>query len=1612
MHGGSITGNNNDKGAGGVANTGTMQMYGGSITGNSSAASTGAVQTESESVIKLGGSSKITNNTSGSEGTACNLYLADGVTFTVDNSDDLYFKGKAGISTYDQDTLTGYDNILTISENALSSNTSPYSYFEADNVAYEMCKDGDGKLALRMARAAVSLDCSYGMDYNGTEQTGVREKTGYTLEGDAKATKPGDYTVTATLEEGYKWNDNSTDPKTHTWRINKRTAKTEDFIVTQKSAPYTGKAQAPTVSLIPIFTDKVSEGDLTVEYFDQKSYSYMKEVTDVGKYKVYVNLTEGEYFKKTSYKVYVGTFEITKADGPAAPECTFSFDGDNAGKLMEAVDGMEYSLDGGKNWTACTADMSVDTDNITSENGIQIRVKGTANVNAGEIQTISITEQAAPIVGKTDCTGKDVKGSLTGVSADMEYKLGADGAWTSITGNTVTGLEGGTYYVRCKASGTKLASPAQELVIEAYQLKTDKDITKFTIKGVVGTIDSENGTIAVDLPYAADTDITKLAPEITVSPLATVSPAGNAEQDFTNPVDYTVTAEDGSTKIYKVTVTVEQLKLTSVTAPEDKTLESFCETADAVIAALPDTVTVTTENPSITTLPCAWTCSSTYDKTPGAKNTFHWKANTNGCDVNGQTAEGDVTITNRAAIQLTVDTATLTKEKEYDGSNAINGTVAVNNITGIEKIDNVVVKADASYDSKAVGARTITVTYSLEGTDAWKYLPPVQQQQAGKIKQRPVNIIGLTAVERGYVKENCNVELTGGTIDNLISGEKVTIDRSTAKGTMTDDKAGEGKQVTVTGVNLSGDDAGNYVLSAQPTGVTVNIERASYTAGVSMGDYAYGSQASVPSVDNNPENGAVAYYYNTSNSNQNGLEWKNITNTAVPVGTYYMYAVIAQTDNYQSVRTAPVKFTVNGAEPKITEWPAISSTVYVNDAALTDESLTGGSAAVKGKFTITGETKSWSDSGEKQLEIIFTPDDNNYASVKHDITVNVIKRKVISVADSAAITDKTFKTEQNALGLPAKIEITISGNKKITVPVSWSGYDPETLDEQTLTGTLDLSEISAEVQQSENEVKASVKVKLQPIELGSVSFENKVAVYTGQPIEHKLGNITGVASVKYEYEGAGSTTYDKSESAPVNAGTYNVTATFTMTNGYAQLAPASASLTINKADGSVTSPTAIADIVYNGSAQMLINEAVSSTGEVQYKLGENGTYGVELPKAVNAGSYKVYFKVTGDNNHNDVAENSIDATVKKATVVITVNNKSAYVNDKAPDLSKPEADKDYTVSGLIGNEKLETAPVLKYTDAENKEIKDPDMTKAGTVTIGASGASAGDNYTVEYKTGTLTINNRRSSGGSTKYTVSAPKSTIGGSVKSDVSNAASGSTVNVTVIAEEGYKLDGLKVTDSKGNEIRITDKGNGKYTFTMPSDKVEITPVFIKEASEIVNELPFKDVAKGAYYYDAVKWAKDNGITGGVSNDMFGSNASCTRGHIVTFLWRNAGSPEPKSVSRFSDVALNSYYAKAVAWAVENGITNGVGQNKFDPDAVCTRAQSVAFLYRAIGKQAGSKAQFSDVPSNSYYADAVAWAAANDVTNGIGSGLFGSGMNCTRSQIVTFLYRAQQAHA
>ena len=319
-------------------------------------------------------------------------------------------------------------------------------------------------------------------------------------------------------------------------------------------------------------------------------------------------------------------------------------------------------------------------------------------------------------------------------------------------------------------------------------------------------------------------------------------------------------------------------------------------------------------------------------------------------------------------------------------------------------------------------------------------------------------------------------------------------------------------------------------------------------------------------------------------------------------------------------------------------------------------------------------------------------------------------------------------------------------------------------------------------------------------------------------------------------------------------------------------------------------------------------------------------------------------------------------------------------------------------------------PILKKTEAKAATYTETGNHEYYTCeTCGKVFKDAAGTQETTVEAETIAKLTRPSSGGSSSgsgrsYAVTAP-SAKNGDVTVSPKNASKGDRVTITVTPDKGYELDSLTVKDASGNKLKLTDKGNGKYTFTMPGSKVEIKATFVKE----VETSPFSDVSTSAYYYEAVKWAQEKGITGGIGNGLFGPNQPCTRAQIVTFLWRAAGSPEPKAMSSFADVSTDAYYAKAVAWAVENGITTGTGDGKFSPDATCTRAQSVTFLFRAIGKLVDSKAEFSDVLTDSYYANAVAWAVENGVTNGIGDGLFGPDNSCTRAQIVTFLFRAYQ---
>ena len=261
--------------------------------------------------------------------------------------------------------------------------------------------------------------------------------------------------------------------------------------------------------------------------------------------------------------------------------------------------------------------------------------------------------------------------------------------------------------------------------------------------------------------------------------------------------------------------------------------------------------------------------------------------------------------------------------------------------------------------------------------------------------------------------------------------------------------------------------------------------------------------------------------------------------------------------------------------------------------------------------------------------------------------------------------------------------------------------------------------------------------------------------------------------------------------------------------------------------------------------------------------------------------------------------------------------------------------------------------------------------------------------------------------GTTTYPITV-KSAKNGDVTASHKSASKGTTVTLTVDPDKGYVLDTLTVLDGKDKEIKLTEK-NGKYTFTMPASKVTVEAMF--KASAPTGKNPFIDVPAGSYYEDAVIWAVEKGITSGTSAVTFDPNGNCTRAQAVTFLWRAAGSPAPKTkVMPFTDVPSGSYYYDAVLWAMEQGITKGTSDTAFSPNASCTRAQIVTFLWRANGSPVVSgNSAFTDVASDAYYAAAVTWAEKNGVTGGIGNGLFGSNNNCTRAQIVTFLYRAMK---
>ena len=561
----------------------------------------------------------------------------------------------------------------------------------------------------------------------------------------------------------------------------------------------------------------------------------------------------------------------------------------------------------------------------------------------------------------------------------------------------------------------------------------------------------------------------------------------------------------------------------------------------------------------------------------------------------------------------------------------------------------------------------------------------------------------------------------------------------------------------------------------------------------------------------------------------------------------------------------------------------------------------------------------------------------------------------------------------------------------------------------------------------------------------------------------------------------------------------------------------------NKLVPTVTAPTANA-LTYNGAEQALVTAGKTTGGTMLYRL-DDPEWSEQIPTAKNAGEYTVWYKVQGNVEYADVAEQSLTVTVAKKAVTVTVLDKSAYTGSTAPDLSSPEADKDYKVEGLVGADTLSGTVTLAYAQT-------PDMGKTGETAINITGTLSNDNYEITYVPGTLTVSNRPSGGGgggSSTPSVSVPVSSDHGGTK--LSATISGSTATVSVSGKEidkviadGAKsvtvdLSGLSKVDSvklpasviakteeaedTGLTVRLPDGaveldeaalesiatgktltvsvqqakltdaqqevvsalaqvavvvdvdivvgtvkqsafGGGRLTISIPytpekgEDTSTLAVWYIRDDVSIENKggsydaksgcfvfetdhlsryllvhteqaMDFTDVPADAWYAGAVAWAVEQGITSGTSDTTFSPNVSCTRAQMVTFLWRASGSPKATGVNPFIDVSADAYYYDAVLWAAEKGITSGTTATTFSPDTTLTRSQTVTFLWRANGSPVVSGGSFGDVAADAYYANAVAWAVFEGITSGTGGNNFNPDADCTRAQIVTFMYRDAQ---
>ena len=509
--------------------------------------------------------------------------------------------------------------------------------------------------------------------------------------------------------------------------------------------------------------------------------------------------------------------------------------------------------------------------------------------------------------------------------------------------------------------------------------------------------------------------------------------------------------------------------------------------------------------------------------------------------------------------------------------------------------------------------------------------------------------------------------------------------------------------------------------------------------------------------------------------------------------------------------------------------------------------------------------------------------------------------------------------------------------------------------------------------------------------IGSVMPDDAGTLTYSKGTESKTGSVT-VTSWAVDPT-TGKVTYTLSNGAANDTVTLPVTIVSTNYEDATVKVKITLTARDNQAELRVTGGTTV---VY-GQTLTLSTSGGSGTGAVTYTV-TNGTgeatidpNGVLTP--VRVGSVTVTAAKEGDSEYNAVTSSPVEITITKATPTGTPKYTEITTSGKTL--------KDAGLT-LEGSTLKPNAGTLEWIDESGNALPGNTVIEANKTYMWRFMPTDG-NYTV--LTGSIELYHKSSSGGGgwyySYYTIKATAGASGSISPTGWTSVREGWDQTFTITPDKGYAVAKVLVDGKSVGAVT-------SYTFKNVTKDHTIEAVFMKSNGNPQTGV-FVDVPENSYYEEAVNWAVENGITNGVSSDRFDPDGLCTRAQIVTFLWRAAGSPAPKSTSHnFTDVKAGSYYEQAVLWAVENGITVGTSSTTFSPDATCTRAQAVTFLYRASGSPAVSgSAAFSDVAADAYYADAVSWAEKKGITTGIGGGLFGSNNDCTRAQIVTFLWRA-----